>query len=733
MVPETYAKSRMSPQDGGREISAVKARASGLGVWMRRIATVIVVVCAPLSLALGPAEAASAHQSMAATGSQWAAQSPMPVISRGVPAYTNDSCAVASSANDSSYDTQWWTCATPSTGAPLYLAYDLSGVPVANRGQVLVLWFNDPQTMQYDYTYVEVHPCCTWKAFGIPSGYTLEANAAPGGTLPTSGWVALATVSGNALHSRQHSLNLSGYNWFRMNVTASVGSTKDYGVILNLDIHDASAGFQDDWIFYGDSITEGAMAHQSLSEFGGTGTWAQLINAARPSNFPAFEAGAIGGTLSADGVKSINGWLALFSGRYVGLAYGTNDAIWAVSPATFYDNYVTLVQAVLAAGKVPIVPKIAWGCTPEILANVPALNQKLDALYTAYPQIVRGPDLWSYFQANQSLISGDCIHPTGQGSFGMRKQWADAMLSRVYSPPTLQLSASTATPTAGQAFSMTVTAKNSDGTTATGYTGTVHFTSSDGSPGVVLPPDSTLANGQGTFSTTLIKAGSQTITARDTVTASITGSLTTSVRAAAASRLVLASTATPAAGTSFSFTVTAQDQFGNSDTGYAGTVHFTSSDSSSGVVLPADSTLTNGQGTFSATLTTAGSQSITGTDTVTASITGKLTVNVGPAGAASLILDAPSGAKAGQAFAVTVILKDQYGNVATGYRGTVHFATSDPLPTVVLPADYPFTAADAGTHPFSVTLWTPPSETISATDTANASLTQFRWVNISLS
>ena len=372
MVPETYAKSRMSPQDGGREISAVKARASGLGVWMRRIATVIVVVCAPLSLALGPAEAASAHQSTAATGSQWAAQSPMPVISRGVPAYTNDSCAVASSANDSSYDTQWWTCATPSTGAPLYLAYDLSGVPVANRGQVLVLWFNDPQTMQYDYTYVEVHPCCTWKAFGIPSGYTLEANAAPGGTLPTSGWVALATVSGNALHSRQHSLNLSGYNWFRMNVTASVGSTKDYGVILNLDIHDASAGFQDDWIFYGDSITEGAMAHQSLSEFGGTGTWAQLINAARPSNFPAFEAGAIGGTLSADGVKSINGWLALFSGRYVGLAYGTNDAIWAVSPATFYDNYVTLVQAVLAAGKVPIVPKIAWGCTPEILAKLHA-------------------------------------------------------------------------------------------------------------------------------------------------------------------------------------------------------------------------------------------------------------------------------------------------------------------------------------------------------------------------
>ena len=71
-------------------------------------------------------------------------------------------------------------------------------------------------------------------------------------------------------------------------------------------------------------------------------------------------------------------------------------------------------------------------------------------------------------------------------------------------------------------------------------------------------------------------------------------------------------------------------------------------------------------------------------------------------------------------------------NVATGYRGTVHFATSDPVPAVVLPADYTFAAADGGTHQFSVTLWTPPSQTVSATDTVNASLTQSQSVDISL-
>src|SRR5439155_13745487 len=120
----------------------------------------------------------------------------------------------------------------------------------------------------------------------------------------------------------------------------------------------------------------------------------------------------------------------------------------------------------------------------------------------------------------------------------------------------------------------------------------------------------------------------------------------------------------------FTITVWLQYQSGNTDTAYPGTVHFTSSDSSAGVDLPADSTLLNGQGAFSATLIRAGSQTITGTDKVTATITGTLGLTVRAANAASLVLDAPGGAKAGQAFNVTGTLKDQYGNVATGHHGT---------------------------------------------------------------
>jgi hypothetical protein len=172
---------------------------------------------------------------------------------------------------------------------------------------------------------------------------------------------------------------------------------------------------------------------------------------------------------------------------------------------------------------------------------------------------------------------------------------------------------------------VTVTAKDAYGNTATGYTGTVHFTSSDGQ--ATLPANSTLTNGTGTFTVTLKTAGSRSITATDTVTSSITGGATVTVNPAAASTFtVTASPGTVTAGSSTSVTVTAKDAYGNTATGYGGTVHFTSSDAQA--TLPANSTLTNGVGTFSATLKTAGSQTVTATDTATSSITGAATVTV---------------------------------------------------------------------------------------------------------
>jgi len=269
---------------------------------------------------------------------------------------------------------------------------------------------------------------------------------------------------------------------------------------------------------------------------------------------------------------------------------------------------------------------------------------------------------------------------------------------------------------AGAAFTFTVTALDQFNNTATGYSGTVHFTSTDAQ--AVLPADSTLTNGVGTFSATLKTAGSQTLTATDTVTASITGtSGTVTVSAAAATHYTVSAPASAIAGTAFNFTVTALDAFNNTATGYAGTVHFTSTDGQA--VLPADSTLTNGTGTFSATLKTAGSQTLTATDTVTASITGTSgTVTVSTAAATHYAVSAPASAIAGTAFTFTVTAQDQFNNTVTGYSGTAHFTSADAQ--AVLPADSTLTN---GTGTFSATLKTAGNQTLTATDTVTAAIT----------
>ena len=123
------------------------------------------------------------------------------------------------------------------------------------------------------------------------------------------------------------------------------------------------------------------------------------------------------------------------------------------------------------------------------------------------------------------------------------------------------------------------------------------------------------------FSATLMTVGGRTITATDTVTASITGtSNSINVTTNPATHFSVGAPVSVIAQKSFNFTVNAVDAANNLAITYSGTAHFTSNDGQA--VLPANSTLTNGTGTFSATLKTVGSQTITATDTVTASIIG---------------------------------------------------------------------------------------------------------------
>ena len=72
------------------------------------------------------------------------------------------------------------------------------------------------------------------------------------------------------------------------------------------------------------------------------------------------------------------------------------------------------------------------------------------------------------------------------------------------------------------------------------------------------------------------------------------------------------------------------------------------------------------------------------------------------------------------AYSFTVTALDAYGNVATGYRGTVHFSSSDPR--AKLHGNYTFSQADAGVHVFHVTFQTTGTQTVTVSDTADPSL-----------
>jgi hypothetical protein len=289
--------------------------------------------------------------------------------------------------------------------------------------------------------------------------------------------------------------------------------------------------------------------------------------------------------------------------------------------------------------------------------------------------------------------------------------------------------------TAGVAGNVTITAKDAFGNTATGYRGTVQITSSDGQAG--LPANYAFTSGDAgvhIFSATLKTAGTQSITGTDTTTGTITGTQNgITVNAASASTLTVAGFPSPdTAGVAHNVTVTAKDAFGNTATSYRGIVHFTTSDGQA--TLPANYTFKSGDAgvhTFSVTLKTAGTQSITATDTVTGTIKGtQSAITVNPAAAASFVISMPANVTHNVAFSFTVTVLDSFGNVATGYRGTLHFTSTDG--SASLPANYKFTAADAGVHSFTMTFRSVGVQSLSATDTSNSTIKGSKSTNVAM-
>ncbi len=339
--------------------------------------------------------------------SSFAGMAANPVISRNVPAYSGSTSA--SSGNDAHYYSFW-----TSSGQD-YLAYDLSSVPASQRKQVIAVWYNGSTFDQ-----VGSYASCS----AIPVDYTIEVNAAAGGSYPASGWKTVKTVQGNGLASRQHLVDLEGYNWIRINVTKGYGNE----ISMNFDVHDVSAGVTDSWIFFGDSITAGSMVNSY-----GTG-YATRVSQIDSNYFPIQENGGIGGISSYHGSDNIEEWLADSPVKYVSIAYGTNDA-WGNNGGAdrYYESTKYMIDTVLAKGKIPVLPTIPYATNTDVNSYLDLYNGKIAQLYAEYgDKVLHGPDFYSFFKTNPQYLSDDGVHPNFEGYEAMRQLWAETMYETVY-------------------------------------------------------------------------------------------------------------------------------------------------------------------------------------------------------------------------------------------------------------------------------------------------------------
>jgi hypothetical protein len=348
----------------------------------------------------GKAGATSSQAGNAPTTPVGSTPSPMPVISRDVPAFasSDDDGATAENAQDGKPNTSW-----ASGAMPAWLAYDLSGVAAAKRGRVLASWYAGAAL---DFINPDPDPDKR-----IPVDFTIETNsAAGGGAAPKDGWQVVKTVTGNDRNSRQCLFDMDGANWVRINVTKSTNPTS---VGIDFDVHSAPDGATDSWLFMGDSITFMSTSYlfSDLPE---------QVNKLASDRWPAVIPAAIGGTNTTTAMEAFDTTTADFPGRFVVLAYGTND-----HPGEYQME--DLVKRVIAAGKAPVVPHMPWSTDPRVQLEGPQNNEIIDRLYEKYPEIVRGPDFWAIFTNKTDLIPAGDVHPNDGGKAEFRKQWAVAM------------------------------------------------------------------------------------------------------------------------------------------------------------------------------------------------------------------------------------------------------------------------------------------------------------------
>jgi len=430
---------------------------------------------------------ADTSKSDAATVVVAAPRTPMALISRSVPA--TSSAGTASWAQDASYGGLLWNFHMTDVGGLGWVAYDLSGVPAAQRQKILVALYMGKGDPYYQLNYQAATP---YTPELIPSAYLLE-----GATSSSGPWTPLVTVITNNNPFKSHSISdFSAYTFLRFRVTSA-----PFGCQVKMDVYDASAGITDGIVFYGDSITANIFQSGAL---GYPPEWfSKQIQAAFPAFFPFVIGGGYPYTTSGDGVdlivtdSGLNFTLGLLTplktifsaAKYAALIWGANDAPSQNLVDAFRSNYTQIINAFRAQGQTVIIASPTWAtdatrqaglvqiratigfhlpnwaartyATGEYVWNgtraylcaaggtsvtgptgtgtgitdggsarwnyLPSLRED----YTADSNVIGGPDLYAVFY-NQPGWLFDGLHPNDAGEVQWRSAWVNWAKTTIY-------------------------------------------------------------------------------------------------------------------------------------------------------------------------------------------------------------------------------------------------------------------------------------------------------------
>jgi trimeric autotransporter adhesin len=272
-----------------------------------------------------------------------------------------------------------------------------------------------------------------------------------------------------------------------------------------------------------------------------------------------------------------------------------------------------------------------------------------------------------------------------------------------------QLEVASATPTAGEADSITIVAKDASNNTVGTYSGakTLAWSGAASSPSGHAPEypagatSVTFTKGVGKATgIKLYDAASTTLTVEEGSSLEGTSGVLT-VKAAATKKLALAAPSEATVASAFNVTLTATDEYGNPTVTYAGVKTLAwsgaaSSPSGHAPEYPASATtvtFTNGVGTASEIDLYDASAAVTLTVKEGTLVKGSASIAVKATAAKELTFAAIAEQTAGSAFNTTLTAHDEYGNIATGYAGAKTLSWSGPAgsPSGHAP-EYPATA-----------------------------------------